>query len=190
MNLLLLYASPRRHGVTSRLLDEARAEAEACGHEVTAIRVDELRVAPCRGCLRCRTAGHCTLPDDDAQRVLSLIRSADALLIGSPCYWANMPATLKLLFDRIAYGLINEHPRRFPTPLHKGKRALLFTACTTPFPFNILLRQSRGTVHSLHAVLRPAGFRVSSIVEKGGTRTHPLPTERELRKVRRAIRRL
>ena len=111
------------------------------------------------------------------------------LLIGSPCYWGNMPGTLKVLFDRMVYGLMGESPRGMPRPLHKGKRAILITACTTPWPFNVWFRQSRGTVRALREILRWSGFRVVKSIERGGTKTRPL-TERDLEKCRRAVRKL
>ena len=127
--------------------------------------------------------------DDDAQRILQLIEACDVLLIGSPCYWGNMPGTLKVLFDRMVYGLMGESPRGMPRPLHKGKRAILITACTTPWPFNVWFRQSRGTVRALREILRWSGFRVVKSIERGGTKTRPL-TERDLEKCRRAVRKL
>ena len=121
--------------------------------------------------------------------MLSLIGAADVLVVGSPCYWGNMPGTLKVLFDRIVYGLMGESPHGMPLPLHKGKRAILVTACTTPWPFNIWFRQSRGTVRALREILKWSGFRIVRSIERGGTKTHPL-TERDLERCRRAVRRL
>lgn len=171
------------------MLEAMKQEAEACGHEVWLEWVSNLHVRFCTGCMKCRASGHCILPEDDAQRILSLIREADGLIVGAPCYWGNMPGTLKVLFDRMVYGLMGESPKGMPCPLHKGKRALLVVTCTTPWPFSIWFRQSRGTVRALREILRWSGFRIVKAIERGGTRTHPL-TERDLEKCRKAVRRL
>ncbi|OUP07908.1 iron-sulfur protein [Mediterranea sp. An20] len=189
MKILILNASPRCGGNISRMLDAMKQEAEGLGYEVMYETVSHLAVRPCTGCMKCRTSGHCILPSDDAQRMLSLIGAADVLVVGSPCYWGNMPGTLKVLFDRIVYGLMGESPHGMPLPLHKGKRAILVTACTTPWPFNIWFRQSRGTVRALREILKWSGFRIVRSIERGGTKTHPL-TERNLERCRRAVRRL
>ena len=39
----------------------------------------------------------------------------------------------KLLFDRIVYGMMRDTPR-FPEPLMKGKKCILLSTCTTPWP--------------------------------------------------------
>ena len=98
-----------------------------------------------------------------------------------------MPGTLKVLFDRMVYGLMRESTRGLPRPLHKGKRAILLTTCTTPWPFNVWFRQSRGTVRALREILKWSGFKIVRSVERGGTKTRPL-TERDLERCRRAVR--
>ena len=100
-------------------------------------------------CMQCRAKDFCVLPDDDSQRVLQLIKDSYAIVIAAPCYWGNIPGTLKLLFDRIVYGMMDESQRGFPKPLHKGKRCVLVSTSTTPCPLNILMHQSRGAIRAL-----------------------------------------
>ena len=131
------------------MLAAVREEAEERGFDVTCLSVSDLKVAPCTGCMVCRSRLSCVLPKDDAQRVLGLIEACDVLVVGAPCYWGNMPGQLKVLFDRIVYGMMGESASGIPKPLHKGKKAILVAACTTPFPFNILFGQSQGVVRAL-----------------------------------------
>lgn len=189
MNILVLNASPRPGGTVSQMLDALAGEAAARGHAVTRVRVQSLRVHPCTGCMTCRTARRCVLPDDDAQRVLGLLEACDVLVVGAPCYWGNMPGTLKLLFDRMVYGLMGESPRGLPRPLHRGKRAVVLTACTTPWPFNRWFRQSAGTEKALREILKWSGFRIVQSIQRGGTKNRPL-TPKDLERCRRAARRL
>lgn len=187
MKILILNASPRPDGNIARMLEAMGQEAGARGAQVFCETVSRLHVRPCTGCMKCRSARQCVLPADDAQRILELIRVSDVLVIGSPCYWGNMPGTLKVLFDRLVYGLVGGSPRGLPRPLHKGKRAILLATCTTPWPFNVWFRQSRGTVRALREILKWSGFKIVRSIERGGTKTHPL-TERDLERCRRAVR--
>lgn len=122
MNVLILNGSPRRHGNVSAMLDAIREEAERNGASVTTVFVPELQVKPCTGCMTCRKTRRCVLPEDGAQQVLSAINHCDVLVVGAPCYWGNMPGQLKIVFDRIVYGLIGESPRGLPLPCTKGKK--------------------------------------------------------------------
>lgn len=187
MNVLMLNGSPRKRGNISLMMEAVRLEAEELGADVSLIQVSELQVKPCTGCMACRTRQECVLPADDAQRILRLIRACDVLVIGAPSYWGNMPGTLKLLFDRMVYGLMGESSNGLPLPLQKGKKAILLTTCTTPYPFNILFNQSRGTVKALKEIMKWSGFKVAASIEKGGTRKSPVG-EKELRRCRKAIR--
>lgn len=190
MKLLVINASPRRSGCVSSMLDVVKVTAEAEGAEVSVIRVADLSVRSCTGCMSCRSKLECVLPEDDAQRVLRLIREADAVVIGTPCYWGNIPGNLKVLFDRMVYGLMGESRRGMPLPLHKGKRAAIIATCSTPWPFNILFRQSRGAVNALREILKWSGFRIVATVEKGGTKASPALTERDRRACTKVTRRL
>ncbi len=188
--LLIINGSPRLKGNISCMLDIIRQEAESCGWGTETVRVNDLKIQPCTGCMACRSTGKCRLPEDDAAKVLEQIRNADALIVGAPCYWGNIPGQLKLLFDRIVYGMMGETPNGLPRPLHKGKRAVIVSTCTTIFPFNILFGQSRGAVKAVREILKWSGFKVVGTLEKGGTRKHPALTEREKERCRKRVRRL
>lgn len=190
MRVLVINGSPRRNGTVASMLDVVASEAESCGADVEIVSVSDLSVAFCTGCMKCRSASDCCLPRDDGHLMAEKIRAADALVIGAPCYLGNMPGRLKAVFDRIVYAMMGESPGGLPLPLHKGKKAVIISCCTTVFPFNRLFNQSHGAVKAVREVLRWSGFRVVGRIEKGGTRKHPSLTAREAAKCRRAARRL
>ena len=124
---------------------------------------------------------------------VTVIRVADLQIspcIGCPCYWGNLPGQLKVMFDRIVYGMMGETSRGIPIGLHKGKKAVIVSTCTTPYPFNIFFNQTRGVVKALKEILKWSGFKVVSAIEKGGTKQHPGLTEREMKRCRRVIHKL
>jgi len=97
-----------------------------------------------------------------------------------------MSAPLKALFDRIVYALAELPPRAFPKPKLRGKKAVVITACSTPYPFNILMHQSRGAVRAVNEVLHTAGFSTAAIeiADSVGKRTVP---DKYLEKLKKRI---
>ena len=177
MKILILNASPRRHGTISQAV-ERFADGANYSHlgdfsddtQVEIVNVNDLKFSPCRGCMQCRKCGHCCLPEDDAHRVAEKIAACDVLVVAAPVYWGNMPGTLKTLFDRMVYALMSESRLGIPRPLHKGKDAYIITSCTTPFPFNIFCRQTSGLVAALKEILGTAGFKIKGKVVIPGTK--------------------
>ena len=189
MNLLIINGSPRKKGLISQMLRIFHEQAIASGIEVTEVYANDLQIKPCMGCMACRSKRHCVLPEDDAQCVLTLIQQADAIVIGAPCYWGNIPGQLKLLFDRIVYGMMRDTPR-FPEPLMKGKRLVCISTSTTPFPFNILMNQSHGAIRALREIGRFSGWKIVATIERGGTATRPQLSPRDISKCHKAFRKL
>ena len=195
MNILIINGSPRKQGLVSQLLGIMKDEALQRGDSVEEVFSNYLTVKPCMGCMVCRSTGECVLPEDDAQRVLKQLQAADAVIMGAPCYWGNMPGTMKVLFDRWVYGLMTgffkpQEPARIPKPLMKGKRCILVSTCSMPFPLNIWLNHSRGTIRSMREVCNNAGIKVVATVERGGTIQHPTLTKKDVQRCRKAISRL
>ena len=48
------------------------------------------------------------------------IKDADVIILASPVYWANVPAIVKNLFDRMS-GTSMEETNTFPKPRLSGK---------------------------------------------------------------------
>ncbi|MGN0070107.1 MAG: flavodoxin family protein [Prevotella sp.] len=188
--ILILNSSPRKRGNVSQMLDVIRTTLEAGGAEVETIRVNSLSVHPCIGCMQCRTVHRCALPEDDAQMVMEKVRSCQGIVVGAPCYWGNMPGTLKLLFDRMVYGLMDESALGWPVGLHKGKPCVLVSTSTTPWPFNILMHQSHGAVRAMKEVMGSSGFRIVGTIEKGGTKNNTSLSEKYERNCRKAALRM
>lgn len=187
MNILILNASPRRHGNIATMLETMKTEAERRGATVTIEEVQRLNVRPCMACMKCRSTLRCVLPEDDAQRILRLIEACDVLVVGSPCYWGNIPGTLKTLFDRIVYGMMGENRMAIPIAKHKGKKAILVSTSSTPWPLNILANQTRGVVRALKEILGWSGFRIIATIQKGGTLHHSEFTENDRKKCLKAV---
>ena len=189
MNILILSGSPRKKGLVSQMLGIMREEAEQRGDSVQTVFTNDLNIKPCIGCMACRSKERCVLGEDDSQRVLKMLQDADAIIMGAPCYWGNIPGQMKLLFDRIVYGMMRDTPR-FPGPLMKGKKCILLSTCTTLWPWNIWFRQSRGAISAMREICRYSGFKIVATIERGGTVMHPQLSEKDKQKCLKAIRQI
>lgn len=189
MKVLIINGSPRRDGLVSQMLSRV-ADSLPEGCEAEPFFVRELKVAPCTGCMECRSLGRCVLPRDDGHRFAEALRGADALVVGSPCYWGNMSGALKVLFDRSVYAMMDERSDGMPVPLHRGKKAALVTACNTVWPFSVFFRQSGGVFRALREILRWSGFRIIGALAKSGCRKNGALTEREIVKCKKLAKRI
>lgn len=178
MNILAIDGSPRESGNITALLGIMCAEVEQAGCHVEYIKVSGLHIAPCTGCMACRSFKKCVLAPDDSLRVINAFARADAFLIGAPCYWNNIPGPMKTMFDRMVYSLMELSPRGLPRGLHKGKRAVIAATSTTPWPIN-RLTATHGVLRNLKTILDTAGIKTIGSVQKGGTaKNNPLsPSE-------------
>jgi multimeric flavodoxin WrbA len=172
MNILDLNGSPRRNGNVASLLKMV-TEGISDQHQVEWINIYYLKMKPCMACMKCRPDQECRLPEDDAHIVGRKIRNADALIVGTPTHWGNMSAPLKLLFDRNVPVFMGENSKGMPLPRHKGKPAVIVTACSTPWPFNFIAAESRGAIRAVNEVLHYGGYKITGKLVKPGTKTKP-----------------
>lgn len=105
MKALAINGSPRKGGNTETLLRKALEPIAAAGHETEYVQVGGTRI---RGCTACGTCGktknrRCVMDDDPFNALFAKIVAADAILIGSPTYFADMTAETKALIDRTGY---------------------------------------------------------------------------------------
>ncbi len=183
MKLIVINGSPKPGGAVAKLLDSI-VEGAGESIEATRLEVSRLRVAPCTGCMSCRPDKPCILAEDDAHRVAGLFAESDAVVIGTPTYWANMSGSLKVLLDRVVTAFIHDSAAGSPKPLHKGKPAVIVTACSTPRLWDRIAKQSGGATSAVSSILRLAGFRILGTVAQPGMNKLAGPTDAAIAKAR------
>lgn len=103
--LLGLSASPRPRGVTETLVRVALAEARELGArsgtrvEAEIVRLGDLVIGFCDGCLACIYQGKCP-KDDDVSWLFDMVTRYDGLVIGTPVFALGVPAQVRTLIDR------------------------------------------------------------------------------------------
>ena len=81
------------------------------------------------------------------------------VVLAAPVYWANIPAVVKNIFDRLL-GVAMEETKTFPKArLSKNQKYFLLTSCNTPAPFSYLCGQSTGTIRSMKEFFKTSGMK-------------------------------
>ena len=145
--LLAILGSPHTSGTTATMLNYAIRRAEEMGYTVTKINLYEKNLSYCTGCRACMNT-HTCIQKDDIQEIVMCLQKCQTVLLAAPVYWANVPAPVKNLFDRLL-GTAMEETSTFPKPRLKGKKYMLLTSCNTPFPFSWIFGQSGGAIRSM-----------------------------------------
>lgn len=102
MKALLINGSPRLNGCTFTALTELKNTLEQEGVETELLQVGGLDVRGCIGCRRCGELGRCVF-DDVVNETAPKLAACDALVVGSPVYYASPNGTLVAFLDRLFY---------------------------------------------------------------------------------------
>lgn len=102
MKVLILNGSPHANGTTYTALHEMEKIFLEEGIEVELIQVGNQAIRGCIGCLSCFKNGKCVF-DDSVNEVAKKFEEADALIVGSPVYYASANATLDAFLSRLFY---------------------------------------------------------------------------------------
>ena len=103
MHVLLLNGSPNAEGCTFTALSEIAATLKA---ENITSEIFQLGKKPVRGCVACGVCGErgeCAFQDDALPALVEAVKRADALVIGSPVYYAGPNGALCALLDRLFF---------------------------------------------------------------------------------------
>lgn len=89
--------SPRKEGNTAILVKEVLRHLRG---KKRFISLADLNIHPCDSCDRCWKENIECVIDDDIRWIIREMEKADAIILGSPCYWGMVSAQMKMLIDR------------------------------------------------------------------------------------------
>lgn len=101
MKVLLLNGSPHREGNTFIALSEVARTLEAEGIATEIVSLGTKPVPGCIACWKCAQTGQCAFRDELYVEVREKLATADALVVGSPVYFAGPNGSLCALLDRL-----------------------------------------------------------------------------------------
>ena len=105
MKAVAFNGSPRPDGNTAHMLKLVLADLKKEGIETEFVQVGGELLHGCRGCGACRSNKdmRCVIDDDKINEWVKKMSEADAILIGSPTYFADLTPETKALIDRCGY---------------------------------------------------------------------------------------
>ena len=102
MKALLINGSPHPKGCTYTALAELGKTLEQEGIEVELVQAGGQNIRGCIACRHCHTAGKCVF-DDLVNETAPKLAEADAVVIGSPVYYASPAGGAIAFMDRLFY---------------------------------------------------------------------------------------
>lgn len=105
MKVVAVNGSARRGGNTSTLIEAAFVPLREAGHECELIELAGKDVRGCTACGVCREKAdrQCHGRRDFGNDVIDALFAADAVILGSPTYFADITPELKAIIDRAGY---------------------------------------------------------------------------------------
>ena len=102
MKVLLINGSPHREGCTFTALSEVARTLEQNGIESEIFYIGTQPVANCIACRKCRATGQCAF-DDAVNKIGARLDEFDALVLGSPVYYAGPSGQIGSFCDRLFF---------------------------------------------------------------------------------------
>ena len=184
-NALAILGSPHANGMTAAMLEFAIREAEQADYAVTKINLYEKKLSFCTGCRTCMDT-HICVQKDDIQEIAMLLHKSLLVILAAPVYWANVPAPVKNMFDRLL-GTAMEETDAFPKPRLLGKKYMILTSCNTPAPFSWIFGQSRGAIHNMDEFFKTAGMTPTGKVVCTNAKNQKELPKRTMKKIERCL---
>ncbi|MBQ3735085.1 MAG: flavodoxin family protein [Bacteroidales bacterium] len=102
MKALLINGSPNAKGCTYTALSIVAKELEDNGIEAEIVHVGHKDIHGCIACGKCAETGKCIF-NDMVNEVAPKFEQADALVVGSPVYYAGVAGTMNSFLDRLFF---------------------------------------------------------------------------------------
>ena len=102
MKALLINGSPHEHGCTYTALHEVAQTLEQNGIGTELFQIGKEPISGCRACKACYKTGRCAV-QDSVNTLIDRLDEFDALIIGSPVYYAGPSGQIMAFLDRLFY---------------------------------------------------------------------------------------
>jgi multimeric flavodoxin WrbA len=105
MKILGINGSPRQNGNTKLLLETAFKPLETAGFETELFQLGSKPVHGCTACGKCREIKNqqCHIKNEVINTCIAKMVEADAIILGSPVYFADVTTEMKALIDVAGY---------------------------------------------------------------------------------------
>ena len=100
MKVVAINGSSRKDGNTADMLNLVLGEIKKEGHETELIQLAGHTIDPCKACFACAEKGNCVFDNDIFRKLYTKMTEADAIVLGSSTYSADVSSTLKAVIER------------------------------------------------------------------------------------------
>ena len=121
--ILLVNGSPNKDGNTATALKIMESVFQAQAFETSWFQIGKQPVRGCQGCGHCARDPRCVFKDDACNELIEAFLKADAVVVGTPVYFAGPNGALCALLERVFYATAS-----FGQML-KGKPAAAIATC-------------------------------------------------------------
>ena len=139
MKALLLNGSPNAKGCTYTALTEVAGALHKHGIETELVQVGARPVAGCIGCGQCSGGRPCIFQDDGVNALAARLDEFDAMVVGSPVYYAGPSAQVCAFLDRLFYsagGKLTGKPGAAVVSCRRGGASAAFDRLNKYFSIN------------------------------------------------------
>jgi len=163
--LVVIDAAAVNGGPLARSLETASRAAAACGSDVHSVRLHDTYGHLCIRCMACaRGSRRCVSRDGGLAALASLMRSADAVLVGAPSRLFGGDPVAKALLIRLVRAFAEQPEVRCSAPVASrggaGKLAAVVASCTPPSLVTALAGQMVGTAGTAWRTLADCGVHI------------------------------
>ncbi len=156
MKVILINGSPRAHGNTYIALSEVAKALEENEVETEIVSIGTKAVQGCIACFKCAELGRCAFNDELYNTVREKVMAADAIVVGSPTYYAGPNGSLCALLDRL-FCSSGQHLRYKPAAAvavcRRGGASAVFDRLNKYFTINNMPVVSSSYWNSVHGRL-------------------------------------
>ena len=105
MKVVAINGSPRKDGNTRLLLEAALKPLAEAGWETRYVQLGGKNIHGCRACFKCWETQdkRCVFGKDVFNETFAQVLEADAVILGSPTYFADVTAEMKAFMDRAGF---------------------------------------------------------------------------------------
>lgn len=123
MKALGISGSPRKDGNTQILVNHCLKAMAEEGIETELVSLAGLNITGCKNCGYCSEhPGECSTKDD-AQPIITKMKEADAIIVGSPVFYGSATALVKGLLERAGYSSRGAYAGKVGGPVVVARRA-------------------------------------------------------------------
>ena len=112
MKVIAINGSARKEGNTTSLINMVFKELNEEGIDTEIVKLSGKNIKNCLACMKCfeNKDRKCVIKSDILNEIIEKMASADAIILGSPTYFANVTPEIKALIDRAGLvGIANDH---------------------------------------------------------------------------------